>query len=60
VRRVDRLDMETEEHPEEGRWVWRLGAIRYEAMRVMDGVVVLGAFINGEQVRLWDEPEGEA
>ena len=51
--------MISEEHPDEGRYVWRAGRVTYEAIVPIDGVVVLGIFIDGEVVAVL-EPAGEA
>lgn len=52
--------MTSEEHPGEGRYVWRQGRVSYEAMVPVDGVVVLGMFWDKEILWIWEEPAGEA
>jgi len=47
-----------EASPSSGRWVWQAGTVRYELLHAADGIVALGAFLDVEIVRLWDEPEG--
>lgn len=50
----------TYEQREPGRYVWRIGRLTSEVIVIVDGCVAIAAFLDGELLRVWDEPTGEA
>lgn len=54
------LVTEIEAQPEVGQWTWQVGLLVYELILLADGVVAMAMFVEGEFVRVWDEPVGKA